>query len=90
MPCIPRSRALVLASALMWHGGEPFQPANSLKEEGRTTVVVPVAQQEQSTYWGWLGRGGEEGERHRGGMHHVGLGCLQLPTLVNTGPKNCP
>lgn len=55
LPYITPSHSLVQASVLMWHSGEPLQPANSLQGEGETTAVVPVAQQEQSGCWGRAG-----------------------------------
>lgn len=87
LPCITPSRSLVQASALMWHSGEPLQPANSLPGEGETTAAVPVAQQEQSGCWGLAGVA--VAGRGEAQMHHSGTGCLQLPTLVNIGPRNC-
>lgn len=55
MLCITPSHSLVLALALTWLSGDPFQPVKSLKAEGETKVVVPVAEEEQSTCWGLAG-----------------------------------
>lgn len=89
LPYITPSHSLVQASVLMWHSGEPLQPADSLQGEGETTAVVPVAQQEQSGCWGLAGVEVGGRERHRVGVHQIHTGCLHVPTLVNTGPRNC-
>lgn len=79
MPCIAPSRSLVLALALTWHSGDPFQPVKSLKVEGENKVV-PVAEEEQSTCWGLAG--GEAG-RKGGGTE----GCTRSAwALCNSPP----